>query len=520
VQQDKESESSVPSYKTRSVGIPTLEGASEIPSVRFSAPSVLVDDTPTSALPTPSIARGIPQLEDNIIIERSARTVDKDKGKAAAADKDKDIDKEAEADKDESDETAEEPIAEAEQPTESVEEAAQESSGPAKKKIRSRKAPASRKRKAPTPSQLTETSSEGVRRSSRTKRLKAHKISTEDNADEVQEDESMESVEEEEEAFEDGGEVENEDEYEGVTRPPKKTKAKANARPKPKPQEKQRAPRKPRVPRKPREPGESPRRGRHRAKTPEDAEERRIEEDIVKMKDLCKDNRMGRKSKRGRELENTDWNEVVRRQMAYKADLAERKARGEVVDETEEERLERLASANTVRRPGAAPQIRLVDGRMVIDEESLRVNRHERDALVEEEMEIVEENVHTRLVNSATWSKRVKGDRWDTDSTERFYGTLSMFGTDFEMISRLFPGRSRREIKNKFNCEERKDPARITLALKTRVAVGEFSQRCPAKVVPILLTIPPISRHSRVLTDCQLAVPRSCRARRRAATAP
>jgi transcription factor TFIIIB component B'' len=116
--------------------------------------------------------------------------------------------------------------------------------------------------------------------------------------------------------------------------------------------------------------------------------------------------------------------------------------------------------------------MRIVDGQIVLDEESLRIDRHKRDALEEENMEIVEENVHTRLVNSGTWSKREKGDRWEAEDTDRFYEALSMFGTDFEIISRLFPGRSRRQIKNKFNCEERKEPLRVTQALKTRVQAG------------------------------------------------
>jgi transcription factor TFIIIB component B'' len=420
-----------------------LEGAGEAPSVRPSAPPMLVDDTETPVQPPPPrIVGGIPQLEDPNASKEA--TVDKDKREGTEA--------------------ATESPAEAE----TVEESTQETAGTTSKKTR--KTPAPRKRKATAAPPATEASVDGVRRSSRAKRQRVQEA----NAGEGAEDEVMEDVEEEEEPFQDEDEEEDEDEYEGEERLQKKTKTKA--KPKPKSQEKKpKAPRKPRAPRKPKEPGEpQQRRGRRRAKTPEDAEDQKIQEDVVKMKDLCKDPKIGRKSKRGKELENTNWNEVIRRQMAQKTDLAERRERGEDVDEAEEDRLERLASANTVRRPAAAPQMRIVNGQMVLDEESLRVNRHDRDALAVDEMEIVEENMHTRLVNSATWSKRVKGERWDEESTDRFYESLSMFGTDFEMISRLFPGRTRREIKNKFNCEERKDPARITQSLKTRIAVGTF----------------------------------------------
>jgi transcription factor TFIIIB component B'' len=225
-----------------------------------------------------------------------------------------------------------------------------------------------------------------------------------------------------------------------------------------------------RVSRKPKEPGE--RRARHRAETPPDAEERKIQEDVVKMKDLCKDLKSGKKSKKYKELESTDWNEVIRKQRARKAELKARRASGQPVDETTEQRLDRLWQTSGATSSMAAPQMRIVDGQIVLDEESLRVDRHQRDAIEEGNMEVVEENQHSRLVNSGTWSKHEKGDRWESDATERFYETLSMFGTDFEIISKLFPGRTRRQIKNKYNCEERKNPKRITLALKHRVAVG------------------------------------------------
>jgi len=40
-----------------------------------------------------------------------------------------------------------------------------------------------------------------------------------------------------------------------------------------------------------------------------------------------------------------------------------------------------------------------------------------------------------------------------------------MFGTDFMMISKMFPGRTRRQIKLKFTNEERRDPERIKQTL-------------------------------------------------------
>lgn len=49
---------------------------------------------------------------------------------------------------------------------------------------------------------------------------------------------------------------------------------------------------------------------------------------------------------------------------------------------------------------------------------------------------------------------------------------VSQFGTDFEMIAALFPSRRRREIVNKFNKEDRKNPAFITQLIYKRKRVG------------------------------------------------
>jgi transcription factor TFIIIB component B'' len=116
----------------------------------------------------------------------------------------------------------------------------------------------------------------------------------------------------------------------------------------------------------------------------------------------------------------------------------------------------------------------MVNGALVLDQESIQVNSHERDAIDEAAMEVVEENMAYRRITSATWSRHKKVEKWDSDETQRFYNALSMFGTDFEIISRLFPARNRRQMRTKFIAEERKYPEKITAALRTRVPVSQY----------------------------------------------
>ncbi|GJN89526.1 hypothetical protein Rhopal_002513-T1 [Rhodotorula paludigena] len=116
-----------------------------------------------------------------------------------------------------------------------------------------------------------------------------------------------------------------------------------------------------------------------------------------------------------------------------------------------------------------APQMRIIDGQLVIDESSLQIDRGPAEDLGPRE--IVEESMHDRFVNSNSYSKRRIAGRWNKEETERFFDAVSQFGTDFEMIAALFPLRRRREIVNKFNKEDRKNPAFITQLIYKRKRV-------------------------------------------------
>ncbi|KAH0804766.1 transcription factor TFIIIB component [Histomonas meleagridis] len=51
--------------------------------------------------------------------------------------------------------------------------------------------------------------------------------------------------------------------------------------------------------------------------------------------------------------------------------------------------------------------------------------------------------------------------RWTEEETDLFYRVLAMCGTDFSMISKFFPDRSRKMIVNKFHREEAKNKEKI-----------------------------------------------------------
>ena len=218
--------------------------------------------------------------------------------------------------------------------------------------------------------------------------------------------------------------------------------------------------------------------GRRRASTPEGAEQAEITPSTVKLGDLVKDRRTGKKSLRETELQNLDWTAIVRKQREKEQETANRETNP---PESAEERLERLARENEQHQDSNVPTTTLVNGEIEIDESSRFIDRHANAeaAREAEPLEIIEETDLTRRVNSHTWSKKDHTERWNEQSTERLYEGLRMFGTDFGMISKLFPGRTRGQIKRKFVKEEKLDKEKIKQTLlgkRVPVDMEEFSK--------------------------------------------
>ncbi|KAL8827711.1 MAG: hypothetical protein Q9191_003020 [Dirinaria sp. TL-2023a] len=227
------------------------------------------------------------------------------------------------------------------------------------------------------------------------------------------------------------------------------------------------------------------RRRKRRSVTPENAESVRIVPSKVLMSELTKNLRTGKKSTREAELEEMDQVAKAKRKQQRKDrrnginQAQDQPSTSDTIQETGEERLERIAREKQASR--AVPNTIIVNGQILIDESSLQIDRHaaaaaERDA---EQLEAVEENELTRRVNSGTWLKHDKSGGWGELMTDQFYDGLRMFGTDFNMISKMFPGKTRHSVKLKFNKEERDDPRRIEMALKGErvpVDIEEFQR--------------------------------------------
>lgn len=216
------------------------------------------------------------------------------------------------------------------------------------------------------------------------------------------------------------------------------------------------------------------RRGRkpkYRAVTPEGGDAMVITPSEVTMSELCTDRGTGRRSQLDKhivELERAEFVRKKQKQLQKLVGQAEPENQSNP-PETADESPERLARQNQREEDVAqnVPNTVIVNGQIQIDEDSLQIDRHAvaAAARADEEPEIVIESALTKKINSASYLKRDKSGGWDEILTERFYEALRMFGTDFQMIRQMFPGRTRHKIKLKFVKEERSNPHRIKAAL-------------------------------------------------------
>ncbi|KAM4050355.1 transcription factor TFIIIB component B'' homolog isoform 2-T4 [Anomaloglossus baeobatrachus] len=114
-----------------------------------------------------------------------------------------------------------------------------------------------------------------------------------------------------------------------------------------------------------------------------------------------------------------------------------------------------------------APRVKVAeDGSIILDEESLTVEVTRNKAPIVEGNDPIFERGSTTTYTS--FRKNIYSKPWSNQETDLFFLAISMVGTDFSMISHLFPHRKRIEIKNKFKREERVNGWRIDKAFREK----------------------------------------------------
>ncbi|XP_053824916.1 transcription factor TFIIIB component B'' homolog isoform X1 [Vidua chalybeata] len=134
----------------------------------------------------------------------------------------------------------------------------------------------------------------------------------------------------------------------------------------------------------------------------------------------------------------------------------------------EEEEEEEENGEESQDSPLLVPRVKVAeDGSIILDEESLTVEvlRTKGPCVVEENDPIFERGSTTTY---SSFRKSFYTKPWSNKETDMFFLAISMVGTDFSLIGRLFPHRARAEIKNKFKREEKANGWRIDKAFKEK----------------------------------------------------
>ncbi|KAK5098134.1 hypothetical protein LTR70_004379 [Exophiala xenobiotica] len=211
---------------------------------------------------------------------------------------------------------------------------------------------------------------------------------------------------------------------------------------------------------------------RRRNATPEDAEEHQIEEESTTMFDLCDEKHKYGKTSEIEKQMKANWQEILKRR---KEDAAERLARS-LVGRRGKNKMQ-IPEDTGNGSMGEVPNLVIQDGQIVVS--SREIDRQAATTTVANavlEDEVRDDTDIYKRINSSTVgpsrSQIAPGQQWDDLNTDLFYQGLKMFGTDFKMISNMIPGKNRRQVKLKYNAEERSNWAKVQRCLSQKQEVN------------------------------------------------
>lgn len=222
-------------------------------------------------------------------------------------------------------------------------------------------------------------------------------------------------------------------------------------------------------------------RKRPRGATPEDAEEHEIAPETTRMGDLCEDRKWGKKSETEKEMA-ANWDEILRRR---KEDAEQRIAAASMGSrrKRDKERIDQIEAEQAGTGMAAVVGLQIENGQIVVASREVDRRGHLSEMMQETHPSDVREDkdIYKRVLATTVGCRNpiAPGQTWDDESTELFYTGLKRFGTDFQMISAMIPKKTRKQVKLKYNVEERKNWTRVKkcLSMKEDVDLDDYAQR-------------------------------------------
>lgn len=156
---------------------------------------------------------------------------------------------------------------------------------------------------------------------------------------------------------------------------------------------------------------------------------------------------------------------------AYRKYQGERQSRSGKIKAEQEAKFSELDESTPESLPQASIEIQ-ADGSISLvgtqyDRHKNNMSNRESGTANKTELDPTEQ-----VINSHSFATKERPDRWSKEETDKFYEALSAWGTDFNLISHLFPLRSRNQIKTKFKYEEKRNSLKIQMHLLSRRKVN------------------------------------------------
>jgi len=125
----------------------------------------------------------------------------------------------------------------------------------------------------------------------------------------------------------------------------------------------------------------------------------------------------------------------------------------------------------------SGPLVEVINGEITIKESSIIVGGRRTTEEVDRELEgaVVEEDSTGITATYNSFKKRQKTQRWNVEETRKFFMVLRQCGTDFSTMEQIFEGyekpRTRKQLKNKYKIEYRKNPKLIDMAMNPTLQI-------------------------------------------------
>ena len=204
-----------------------------------------------------------------------------------------------------------------------------------------------------------------------------------------------------------------------------------------------------------------------RGRSPEQIEDASITPTETRMMELCRNTRGGKISAREQKLQEMERKTLQKKKRLELYDFMHPTVSDRTRSDEPESNIAACQKGGRQSKPMPTRDTEVINGQIVFAQGSNQIDRRDNadeDREVGREESIDEDELSQRIT-SGKWLRRDRSGGWNEILLDRFYQGLRMFGTDFEMISRMFPGKTRRSIKLKFCREEKLDYPRIKAAL-------------------------------------------------------